>query len=130
MPRQFLSSPDLRSPLRLNGSAGTSGQYLRSNGATGVPSWATLPAIPTITTSFVTLDFGNSPTWAKTFDPIIVPGVQLGNNVIMTPWYDSELEFDMFTCAAAVIGANSVAAIVTAYPGPVAGLRQFQFVSF
>lgn len=39
MARELLSSPDVKSPLLLNGSAGTSGQLLQSAGSGSPPTW-------------------------------------------------------------------------------------------
>ena len=46
MAKELLSSPDVKSPMLLNGSAGTSGQMLQSGGAGSAPTWGR-----TITTS-------------------------------------------------------------------------------
>jgi hypothetical protein len=41
MSREFLTSPNLKAPLLLNGAAGTSGQVLISQGAATPPQWGT-----------------------------------------------------------------------------------------
>lgn len=41
MTRQFLSSPDIKAPLLVGGSAGSAGQVLTSQGASAPPQWAT-----------------------------------------------------------------------------------------
>lgn len=41
MTREFLSSPDIKAPLLVGGSAGSVGQVLTSQGASAPPQWAT-----------------------------------------------------------------------------------------
>lgn len=41
MPKEFLTSPDIKAPLLLGGSAGSVGQVLTSQGASASPQWAT-----------------------------------------------------------------------------------------
>lgn len=43
MSRDFLTSPNLRAPLLLNGAAGTSGQVLISQGSATQPQWGAVP---------------------------------------------------------------------------------------
>lgn len=43
MSRDFLSSPNLKAPLLLNGAAGTSGQVLISQGSATQPQWGAVP---------------------------------------------------------------------------------------
>jgi len=41
MAREFLTPPNLKAPLQLNGAAGITGQVLTSQGASNPPAWAT-----------------------------------------------------------------------------------------
>ena len=41
MAKKLLSGADFNAPLLLNGTAGTSGQVLTSQGASAIPIWAT-----------------------------------------------------------------------------------------
>lgn len=41
MPRELLSGADVKGPLLLNGSAGTTGQVVTSQGPNTTPQWST-----------------------------------------------------------------------------------------
>jgi len=122
MARRFENGADLRGPLLLNGSAGTSGQVPLSAGPGAIPTWGS-PAGLTVTE--VALNFGANPQWATYFQ-ITTPATP-GQVVLMAASASNgdELEFDNFTCSARVTATNTVEAWVTAMPGPVAGSRNF-----
>jgi hypothetical protein len=73
----------------------------------------------------LTLDFGTSFVYAKSF--VVTTPATLGYTAVVTPSITNgdELEFDNFSCAAAVTNTDEVTIIVTANPGPVVGTRTF-----
>lgn len=77
----------------------------------------------------VTVNFNTQKTINTTFT---VAGALTTQNIVMTPSLvmpsglsQDELEMDTFICAAYVSAANTVQAIIQAYPGPVVGNRTF-----
>ena len=106
-------------------SGGGASAYLRADG-----SWS-VPAGGGAAISQVTLDFGASPVWSKTFDAPLA-GAATGQKVMICPsaampgaLSGDELEMDGLTAFATIVAANSVRIIAAANPGPVSGQRNF-----
>lgn len=85
----------------------------------------------------VTIDFGNTSAY-NTVAYISDSRAQVGAKVFVTPSAytansaaqlgGDELEFDNFFCAANVVAAGNIAVYVTAFPGPVKGQRNFDYI--
>lgn len=109
-------------------SGGGSSAFLRADG-----SWAAPVGGGSANLTQVTLDFGAQPVFSKTFS-FTHPGAAPGQKAVMTAsavmqgsLSADELEMDGFSAAAAVSAADTVLAVVTVNPGPVSGLRNFNF---
>jgi Protein of unknown function (DUF2793) len=107
-------------------SGGGASAFLRADGAWSVPAGGA-----GLTISQVTLDFGASPVWSKSFDAAL-SGAAIGQKIMVSPsaampgaLSSDELEMDGLTAFSTVISPNSVRIIAAAYPGPVSGLRNF-----
>ena len=128
MTRELLNGTNIRGPLKLDGSAGTSGQVLVSAGPDAIPTWGTAPGGQAVFSS-ATVDFGDNPQWSAEFT-ITSISATVGQYVMMIASGNNgdELEFDGFTCAARVTATDTIQAWVTACPGPVVGTRSFLFL--
>jgi hypothetical protein len=80
-----------------------------------------------------TLDFGAFPVFAQTFF-FAHAGALTSQNVVMQgsakmpgTLSPDELEMDGLVCAAYVSAADVITAVLTASPGPVSGLRTFNY---
>lgn len=108
-------------------SGGGSSSYLRADGV-----WAAPPG-GSGGVSQTDVDFGATPVFAKTFS-FAHAGAAPGQNVLMSASADmpgglsmDELEMDAFTASAFVSSAGTIMAVITAFPGPVTGLRNFNY---
>lgn len=77
----------------------------------------------------VTLDFGSSPVFSKTFT-FTVTGATAGQKVVMSAASDAsgEAEMDGFACAARCPSTDTIEASIQAIPGPVTGTRVFNLI--
>jgi hypothetical protein len=85
----------------------------------------------------VAIDFGNTSAY-NTVVYISDSRAQVGAKVFVTPSAytanssaqlgGDELEFDNFFCAANVVAAGNIAVYITAFPGPVKGQRNFDYI--
>jgi hypothetical protein len=89
--------------------------------------------VPGVAGDTVTLDFGTTPVQAKTFT-FAAPGAVIGQRVQMSASGDmpagvalDELEMDSLQVTAAVSGTDLITALVVASPGPVTGLRAYNY---
>lgn len=81
-----------------------------------------------VTATQVTLDFGSMPVRSKgfTFSDAVAT---TASKILMTPAADSdEYEMDGFACAAYCAANGVITTFVQALPGPVTGLRKFNYM--
>jgi len=85
----------------------------------------------------VAIDFGNTAAY-NTVAYVSDSRAQIGAKVFVTPSAytanssaqlgGDELEFDNFFCAANVVATGNIAVYITAFPGPVKGERNFDYI--
>ncbi len=87
-----------------------------------------LGSLSTTSPNEITLDFGSNAKYSNRFQ--FTSNATVGQRVIMTPSGEDgdEAEMDGLSCAARVIGTNTIEAFITAMPGPVAGQRKFNII--
>lgn len=117
-----------------NGSSGSSGQVLTSNGSSTY--WSTSSGGGSVTIIEQEIDFGATPVYSKSFS-LTIPAT-IGQKVMITPSSVNaygrgidgffELEMDNFICSGAVFDTDSVIVSITAVPGPVANTRNFNLI--
>ena len=112
-----------------NSGGGTS-NFLRADGTWTTPAGGSAGATAYLTT----LDFGTSPVFSKTFT-FAHAGASVTQKVMMSPsavmpglLLPDELELDSFSVAARVSAADTIQVVISAIPGPVSGLRNFNYL--
>ena len=110
-------------------SGGGTANFLRADG-----NWASPASGASVAATQVPLDFGAAPVNSKTFS-ISHPSASIGQKVILVASADmpgilsaDELEMDAFFASARVSSAGFIQALVTASPGPVSGIRNFNYL--
>jgi Protein of unknown function (DUF2793) len=110
-------------------SGGGTANFLRADG-----SWAAPAVGGGANLSQTVLDFGGVPVFTKNFT-FAHPGAALGQRVMISHAGDmagglapDELEMDELSVTARVSSANTIAVTAIANPGPVSGLRSFNYL--
>ncbi len=111
-------------------SGGGAANFLRADGIWAAPAGGGGGA----SLSLVTFEFGAAPVFSKSFT-FVHAGAALGQKVLMNAAGDmagglnaDELEMDGLSASARVISAGTIAVTVSANPGPVSGLRNFNYL--
>jgi Protein of unknown function (DUF2793) len=110
-------------------SGGGNSTYLRSDGVWAVPAGGS-----SATVYQAQIDFGTEPVFSKMI--ILSHSSALpGQKVLMSPSADmldplsmDELEMDSLQAAAAIVSPDTIQILITAHPGPVSGLRNFNYM--
>jgi hypothetical protein len=111
-----------------NGSSGSSGQVLTSNGSSTY--WSTSSGGGSVTITEVSVDFGPNPVYSKSFT-LNIPNATVGQKVMLSPSSNNtgdELEMDNYAIGGRVSDTNTVIVSVTAIPGPVSNTRYFNLI--
>jgi hypothetical protein len=110
-------------------SGGGTANFLRADGI-----WTAPPSGGGASLLQTALDFGAAPVFAKTFT-FAHAGAALGQKVIMIAAGEmagalsaDEMEMDGLTASARVVSAGTISATILANPGPVSGLRNFNYL--
>ena len=124
-----MAAGDFIPPANLGSGTPSGSKFLRDDGV-----WAATPVGGgSASISEVTLDFGQSPTMAKTFS-FEDAGAVTSSRIVMAPASPAdgrsldEMEMDAITCSAVCMADGIVSVVATAHPGPVTGQYKFNYL--